>query len=110
MTSVTAYPSAAGEIGKQRLAQRGATLAAVLGEIGHQRSQGIYIGALDLLTTALLGRDQTGLCENGQVSGERALGQAARLNQTTGRKTFWFVSNKQPKSIQPGRVGKRRKR
>src|SRR5437660_1774107 len=99
--SVTGDPSAAGELGKQRLAQFGATAATVLGKEGHQRDQRRYVGALYLLAPALFGSHEADPRHHGEMGGKGALAQAACLDQRAGRQTFGLVPDQQPKGIKP---------
>jgi hypothetical protein len=82
MMSVTAsLRSAAGEFGKQRLAEFGAALAAILCEEEHEAAECIDVGALDVLTSALFGLNQSSLGEHRQMRGEGALRQSSMFDE-----------------------------
>jgi hypothetical protein len=108
MMSVTKLvPSAAGELGKQRLAQFGAALAAVFCEEEHQVSQRADVGPLNLLSALLLGFDEACLGQHREMRREGALRQARCVNKFAGRKTVGFMPDEQAKGVETSGVRER---
>lgn len=101
MSVATVNPSATGEFGDERFAKFGSALTAVFGQKEYQPLQRADVGPLDLLATAFLRQDESGLREHGQMGRECALGQPGCLNELSGRQAIRFVPNKEAKSIKP---------
>lgn len=108
--SVTRVSSAAGEVGKQGLAQFGASLAAVLRKEDHHRAQGREVGALDAVAAALLRGDEPCLGQDGEMRRECALREGGALDQLSGGQSLRLMRDERAERIEAGRVGQRGER
>lgn len=99
--------SAASQLGEQRFAKLGASLAAILGEEEHQAPQRINIGTLVDLPPALLRCHQASLCEDRQVRREGALREARGIDEFAGGKAVGLVLHKQAECVEARGMGER---